>query len=126
MLAAGEIEIAVDELRWLLEGCRHLLEAHKLLGEIAFAEGDFELARAHFGYAFQLGADAMAGRAPDDTLPCANPSNRAFHEAGKGLVESLLKLRQVKTAQQVARQLLALDPADPLGVQQSLKAGGCR
>ncbi len=117
MLAAGEIEIAVDELRWLLEGCRHLLEAHKLLGEIAFAEGDFELARAHFGYAFQLGADAMAGRASDDTLPCANPSNRAFHEAGKGLVESLLKLRQVKTA---------LDPADPLGVQQSLKAGGCR
>ena len=126
MLAAGEIEIAVDELRWLLEGCRHLLEAHKLLGDIAFAAGDFELARAHFGSAFQLGADAMAGRPPDATLPHARPANRAFHEAGKGLVESLLKLRRLETAQRVARQLCALDPADPLGVQQSLKAGGCR
>ncbi len=82
MLAAGEIEIAVDELRWLLEGCRHLLEAHKLLGEIAFAEGDFETWRP-FRVCLPVEPDAMA--APSEgTLPYAKPSNRAFHKRARG------------------------------------------
>src|SRR5688500_15334726 len=40
MLAAGEMEVAADELRWLLEDCRDFIEAHKILGELAAAEGD--------------------------------------------------------------------------------------
>lgn len=126
MLAAGEIEIAVDELRWLLDGCRELLEAHALLGQIAFRESDLDLARAHFGYAFQLGIDALPRGGLDGPLPHGHPANRAFHEAGKGLVETLLKLGEMKTAQHIAGQLFALDPSDPLGVQEVLRAGGCR
>lgn len=126
MLAAGEIEIAVDELRWLVDGCRELLEAHKLLGEIALSQRDLELARAHFGYAFQLGIDALPGQDPDGPLPYVIPANQAFHEAGRGLVEVLLGLGETETARRAAERLLALDPTDPLGVQSLLKAGRCR
>ncbi len=45
MVAAGEMEVARDELRWLLQGCSDNLSIHVLLGEIAVAEADFALAR---------------------------------------------------------------------------------
>ena len=120
MLAGGETEIAVDELRWLLGGCHELLEAHQLLGKIAAEAGDRELARAHFGYAFQLGADAIPKRGLDFPLPYAHPANRAFHQAGAGLVQVLLELEESNKAREVAMQLLALDPTDPLGVKKVL------
>ncbi|HLA86316.1 MAG TPA: hypothetical protein VJL29_16135, partial [Thermoguttaceae bacterium] len=59
MLAAGEIDVAEDELRWLVGGCPALLEGHKLLGRIAADDANWELARVHFAYAYQLGLDAM-------------------------------------------------------------------
>lgn len=117
MLAAGETEIAVDELRWLVGGCQDLLEGHQILGKIAAESGDRELARAHLGYAFQLGIDALPKRALDRPLPHANKANRAFHEAGAALIQVLLELGETNMAKEVALQLLALDPTDPLGVK---------
>jgi tetratricopeptide (TPR) repeat protein len=121
MLAAGESEIAIDELRWLLGGCHELLEAHHLLGKIAAEAGDRDLARAHFGYAFKLGTDALPKRGLDRPLPHANPANQAFHEAGAGLIQVLLELKETNQAKEVAMQLLALDPTDPLDVKKVLE-----
>jgi len=118
MLDAGEIDVAVDELRWLLSGCRALLEAHRLLGEIALADGDFPLAQAHFGYAFAMGLDAIR-RTPDFTgrLPYARPANQAFLESGKGLAFTLRQQGDTQSASRVVQQMLEFDPSDPLGVR---------
>ena len=61
MMEAGEVDIAIDELRWLLSGCSDFIEAHRLLGELALAENDLPLARAHFGYAYSLYVSSIAG-----------------------------------------------------------------
>ncbi len=118
MLDAGEIDIAVDELRWLLSGCRALLEAHRLLGEIALADDDLPLARAHFGYAYEMGLDAIR-QTPDFTgrLPYARPANQAFLEAGKGLAFTLRQQGESEAAARVVQQILDFDPSDPLRVK---------
>jgi hypothetical protein len=125
MLAAGEIDIAVDELRWLLAGCRAMLEAHKLLGEIGLADQDMPLAQAHLGYAYQLGLAAVQGeREFTGPLPYATPANQAFFEAGKGLALCLSKQGDAKGAAQVVQQLVGLDPSDPLGLREWLASLG--
>jgi hypothetical protein len=122
MIAAGEVEIAVDELRWLLNGCSDFIDAHRLLGELALAEEDLSLARGHFGYAHQLGIKALASAGPQGRLPYGVAANQAFHEAGKGLVYCLLHLGKRAMAVEVAEQLLRCDPSDPLKIR-SLIAG---
>ena len=125
MLDSGEIDVAVDELRWLLEACSQLLEAHKLLGEVALADGDPELARGHFGYAYELGLKAIPRGQLPGPLPYARPANRAFFEAGKGLAWCLHRLGESKLAAEVVEQLRKLDPGDPLGLGNLLtEAGG--
>jgi hypothetical protein len=125
MLAAGEIDVAIDELRWLLNGCRAILEAHKLLGEISLDEKDMPLAQAHLGYAYQLGLSAVqAERDFSGPLPYALPANRAFFEAGKGLARCLSEKGDAKGAVQVVRQLVDLDPTDPLGLKDWLASQG--
>lgn len=123
MLDTGEVEVAVDELRWLLEGCDVLLEAHKLLGEVALGDDDLILARNHFGFAYEMGLEALG---PDfsGTLPYSRKANQAFFEAGKGLAWSLKQLGEPKLAKEVADQLLALDPADPLALTAMLQEPG--
>ena len=120
MLAAGEIDVANDELCWLLDGCREFIEAHKLLGESAQGDGDLELAQNHYGYAWQLGLDALPKRPSAVHLPYGRPANRAFLEAGKGLAWCLLQAAKKDEAREVIAQLLALDPADPLAVRKLL------
>ena len=120
MLEAGEVDVAVDELRWLLEGCRSLLEAHKLLGEIASAEGDPALARGHFGHAYEIGMKAIPEKGLAGPLPYARPANRAFFEAGRGLAQCLHQLGESRLATEVVGQLIALDPSDPLGLRELL------
>jgi hypothetical protein len=121
MLAAGEIDVAIDELRWLLSGCRALLEAHKLLGEIALGDNDLALAQAHFGYAYEMGLRAIReSKEFSGPLSYAIAANQPFFEAGKGLAWCLDRQGEGPRAVETVKQLLALDPSDPLGVQALL------
>ena len=115
MLEAGEIDVAVEELRWLLDGCSALLEAHKLLGQIALDTGDVALARGHFGRAWEIGMKALPEGRRTMLLPHAREANRGFLEAGSGLAHCLRALGEDKLAHDVTERLLALDPSDPLG-----------
>lgn len=114
MIDGGELDIAIDELRWLLSGCPELLEAHQLLGELALAEGDARLARGHFGFAYDLGRTALPSENWQGTLPFRLPGNRSFLTAAKGLALCLHEIGEPERAREVARQLIAFDPSDPL------------
>ncbi|MDZ4783661.1 MAG: hypothetical protein SGJ19_25720 [Planctomycetia bacterium] len=114
MLEAGEFDIARDELRWLLDGCTDFVDAHHLLGEIAFAEGDFSLARGHFGYVHRICTAAFPGDKLSGTLPAALPGNRVFFESGKALAYCLHELKLTAQALQLLDELRRLDPGDPL------------
>lgn len=117
MLAAGENEIAIDELRWLLDGCGDFIAAHRLLGELALADGDLKLARGHFGYAYEIGLSALPPRGFEGPLPYRLAANQALLESAKGLAWCLHELGKPKLARRVLGQLLLLDPSDPLGVR---------
>lgn len=118
MIAAGETDVAIDELRWLVEGCSESIEAHALLGELALAEGDFALARGHFGFAVQLGLKALQRAKVSGPLAYSQPANRAFYEAGRGLATSLVKLGMIAKAVDLVQDLVRLDPSDPLKLRQ--------
>jgi hypothetical protein len=124
MLAAGETDVAINELRWLLDGCHPFIEAHQLLGEIALGDGDLELAQSHFGYAWQLGLGALPKSGSPVSLLYQRPANRAFLEAGKGLAWCLLQADKPDQVRQVIEQMLALDGRDPLGVRKLAAAHG--
>jgi hypothetical protein len=124
MLAAGEIDIAEEELRWLLDGCHAMIEAHKLLGEIALADGDLALARGHLGYAYGLGLAALPVNRPC-RLPSTRPANRPFFEAGKLLAVCLHRLKEPLTAEPIVRRLIELDPTDPLKIKDAVTAEEC-
>jgi len=118
MLAAGEYEIAQDELRWLLDGCSEFIAAHKTLGEIALLEGDVKLARGHFGYAYKIGRKALPAEGLRGTLPYDLPANRDFYEASKGLCACLRDLARYELALETLADLLKLDPSDPLNLRE--------
>jgi hypothetical protein len=120
MVASGEIDVAVDELRWLVEGCSEFVEGHALLGELAIAEGDFALARGHFGFAVQLGLKALQRAKVIGPVLYAQPANRPFFEAGRGLVAALVKLGAIEKATSLVKDLVRLDPADPLRLRAQL------
>lgn len=117
MLDAGEREIALDELRWLLNGCSDCVAAHRLLGELALEDGDLRLARGHFGYAYEISVSAFPPTGIDGPLPYRLPANQPFLEAAKGLAWCLHELGKQKLARKVLKQLLDCDPTDPLGVR---------
>ena len=117
MVAAGEHEIARDELRWLLEGCSDNIAAHELLGEMAMQAEDWALARGHFGYAYQIGMKAIHRAGSPVPLPFAHPPNQAFFSAGKGLIYCLLKLDRRDMAAEVVQFLVRCDPQDPLNLR---------
>ena len=124
MVAAGEAEIARDELVWLLSECPDFLEAHVHLGLIALEADDPKLARGHFGRAWELALralDAAGGPAP---LPYALPGNKPFHEAAKGLVHCLVATGRLPLAKNVCTRIGPLDPSDPLGIQRLLPPRG--
>jgi hypothetical protein len=121
MVEAGEVDIALDELRWLLNGCSDFVDAHRLLAELALSENDLPLARAHFGYAFTVGEKAMKQAGATGPLPYRIPANQGFHEAGKGLVHCLKKLGKHEMARHAAEFLVKCDPSDPLAVRVLLE-----
>jgi hypothetical protein len=124
MLAAGEIEIARDEIRWLLDGCSDFIEAHKLLGELAYADRDLPLARGHFGYAYRIGEKAFQAAGDPRPAPYSLPGNQAFHEAGKALVLCLVQLEKKELAAGVVEKLVSYDPADPLAARKLIEGSG--
>lgn len=117
MLDAGETDVALDELRWLLNGCSDFVAAHRLLGELALEDGDLRLARGHFGYAYEIALSAFPPRGLDGPLPYRLPGNQPFLEAAKGLAWCLHELGKKQLARRVLKQLLDCDPTDPLGVR---------
>jgi tetratricopeptide (TPR) repeat protein len=128
MIEAGELDIAIDELHWLLSGCSELIEAHLLLGELALAaDDDVPLARGHFGAAYQLGVTALRRAGMPSPLPYSHPANKAFFEAGRALAWCLAKLDKLSMAEEIVEVLLKLDPTDPLRLRamlDDLRTGG--
>jgi hypothetical protein len=127
MIDAGEHEIALDELRWLLADCAENIAAHVLLGELAAAAGDFPLARGHYGAGYQLGIQTLRRAGMPKPLLYSQPANRAFFEAGRGLIGSLEKLSKSAMANEVVATILELDPSDPLKLRamvDALRTGG--
>jgi hypothetical protein len=118
MLAAGETEIAHDELVWLLSECPDFLEAHVHLGLMALEDEDFKLARGHFGRAYELCLRVLEAAGNPAPVPYALPGNRPFHEAAKGLVHCLLRTGRGGVARDVCRRIAAADASDPLGIQR--------
>jgi hypothetical protein len=116
MVAAGEYEVARDELRWLLQGCADFIAAHRMLGELALGDNDPRLARGHFGYAYQIGLRALPPGGLPGPLPYDVPANRAFLESAKGLAWCLRQQGETTLAQEIVKNLLAWDASDPLGV----------
>ena len=122
MIEAGEIDVAIDELRWLLDGCSGMIEAHCVLGELALSgDDDVRLARGHYGAAYQLGLQALKRAGMPAPVPYEFEPNQSFFRAGKGLAYCLDRLHQRAMAIEVLEQLAELDPANPLGIQDLLQ-----
>ena len=127
MIEAGEMDVALDELRWLLSGCSEFIAAHVLLGEIARAGGDLPLARAHYGAGYQLGLQTLRRAKMPKPLLYSQLANQSFFEAGQGLVWTLEKLGKPQMAEEIVATLIELDPSDPLQLRamlDELRSGG--
>ncbi|MFO0791096.1 MAG: hypothetical protein U0805_16675 [Pirellulales bacterium] len=127
MIEAGENDIALDELRWLLSGCSEFLAAHVLLGELARAMNDIPLARGHYGAGYQLGLQALRRAGMPKPVLYAQPANKPFFEAGQGLAWSLETLGKPQMAEEVVATLIELDPSDPMQLRSMLdemRSGG--
>jgi hypothetical protein len=120
MIEAGELDLAVDELRWLLSDCPEFIAAHALLGELALEKGDVALARGHFGAGYQLGLQALRRANLPTPLLYSHPANRPFFAAGRGLAWCLAKLGKQPMAREIVDTLLQLDPSDPLRLRAML------
>src|SRR5258708_39615231 len=111
MIAAGELEIARDELLYLVSDCRGFLEAHNLLGELALEEADISLARGHFGFAYEIGLDSLPPGFRG-VLPAKREYNRAFFLAGRGLARCLIARGKHQEGRDVLVQLAWCDPQE--------------
>jgi tetratricopeptide (TPR) repeat protein len=119
MIEGGAPDVAQEELRWLLNGCSDFLAAHYLLGVLAVDDAqDLELARGHFGYAYQLGLTALRQAGSPRPVPYQSESNQAFFEAGKGLAYCLRELGKPAMAAEVLDELIGLDPESPIGLSE--------
>lgn len=123
MVAAGEIDVARDELVWLLTECPDFLDAHLQLGLLALEEDDPKLARGHFGRAYELGVKALEAAGNPRPLPYDRIGNRTFFEAARGLLHCLVATGRIGLAKDVVRRATALDPADPLGLAALVARG---
>ena len=111
MIEADELDIARDELLYLVADCQGFIEAHNLLAMLALEEGDVAIARGHFGFAFENGLEAVpsgfAGR-----LPADQEYNRQFFDAGRGLARCLVALNKPVEAREILEQLARFDPRE--------------
>jgi len=127
MIEAGETDVALDELRWLLSDCSEFIAAHVLLGDIARDMNDLPLARAHYGAGYQLGLQTLRRAKLPKPVLHSQLANQSFFEAGRGLAWALEKLSKGQMAEEVVSTLVDLDPSDPLQVRlliDELRRGG--
>ncbi|TWT32267.1 hypothetical protein KOR34_40290 [Posidoniimonas corsicana] len=128
MIEAGELDIAQDELRWLLSGCSEFMAAHVLSGLVAIEQdNDIPLARGHFGFAYQLGQKALKRARCTGPLPGGQPANLPFYEAARGLAYCLEKKDKPQLADEVLAGVRGLDPTDPTDIAamlDELRSGG--
>lgn len=128
IIAAGEHEIALEELRWLAGSCAEGIEIHQLLGELAIEMGeDLALARGHFGHAYQLGYRAWEGAGRSLPFPFSQPANVPLYESARGLAWCLEKLGKSSMTDEVVATMMAWDSSDPLevrGLINDLRTGG--
>lgn len=108
MWSQGDAEGARDALRYALEGCGDNLWVHVGLGKVAL-QGfrDPTLARAHYGYAFELVERALP-RGFNGQISRKLPGNQPFYEAVEGLAACYEALNQPREAQQVRARGVAL------------------
>lgn len=111
MIAGGELEIARDELLYLVSDCRAFLEAHNLLGELALEENDIPLSQGHFGFAYEIGLGSLPAGFRG-ILPANRDYNRAFFLAGRGLARCLIARGQRDKGRDVLVQLSRFDPRE--------------
>jgi hypothetical protein len=111
MIAGGELEIARDELLYLVSDCRGFLEAHNLLGELALEEGDVSLAQGHFGFAYEIGIGSLP-QGFKGRLPANKEYNGSFFLAGRGVARCLIARGQHAKGREVLEQLAKLDPQE--------------
>lgn len=111
MIAGSELEIARDELLYLVSDCRAFLEAHNRLGELALEENDVRLAQGHFGFAYEIGLDSLPPGFRG-ILPANRDYNRAFFLAGRGLARCLIARGLKDKGREVLMQLSRFDPRE--------------
>jgi len=111
MIEGDELDIARDELLYLVADCQGFIEAHNLLAMIALEEGDIPVARGHFGFAFENGLKAVPARFAGK-LPADQEHNRHFFDAGRGLARCLAALGKARKAREILERLLKFDPRD--------------
>lgn len=118
IIEAGESDVAVDELRWLLGMCSEMLAAHFLLGKLAVEmNNDVDLGRGHFGAGYQLGLQAWRRAGKPTPVAALHPANRVFYDCGRGLAWCLHHLQKTPLALEVVEHMLEMDPNDPLGIR---------
>jgi hypothetical protein len=122
MIAAGELEIARDELLYLISDCRAFLEAHNLLGELALEEEDIAVARGHFGFAYEIGLGSLPAGF-QSILPATIGYNVPFFLAGRGLARCLIARGRRSEGRDVLKQLARFDPQEET-IQPLLKELG--
>ncbi len=120
MVNAGEVDVALDELRWLLEDCSDFVDAHRLLGELAIDVENWPLARGHLGYCYDIGSAALNNAGAEGPLSHDVPANRGLLSATYLFAGVLYRLDKRKTARSILRRLLAWDPKDSLGAAELL------
>ncbi len=98
---SGDIPGAREALRFALEGCGDNLWIHVALGRIALESSeDPELARGHFGYAFEL-VERAVPQGFRGKVSRKMPGNRPFYEAAEGLASCYEKLGKNREASEV-------------------------
>jgi hypothetical protein len=127
MIESGELEIALDEVRWLLSDCPEFIAAHVMLGEVAREMGDLPLARGHYGAGYQLGLQTLRRAKWPKPLLYSQLANQPFFLAGQGLTWTLEKFSKPEMAEEIVATLTELDSSDPLHLRSMLdemRSGG--
>ncbi len=120
MLDADEVDVARDELRWLLDGCPDNIAIHYWLGDLAMREQDVKLARGHYGYAYEIGHRALRSERFPTPLPGEHEANELWFAAAKQLAWCLKLMERKELLADVIKFVRHCDPANTLQLESLL------